>query len=355
MATGRGMTTRALPVLSSVVERILTDLGHVQPFSVTVAGSAGSGRVYWRIGSAPRSHILLVSHPQDVDYDRFLSVSRHLRASGLDVPEIHGSDDKNRQVVLEDLGSTLLLQKAHDAGFPGEGDLASLQAAYIPALRALARWQEVGTREMAKCPDLVNRVFDLGPLLWETSYFSRRCAEESFGLAPERLADPNLLAELHRLAVRVEGHDRRLMHRDFQSQNLMCRGNDVWFIDYQGARPGSRWYDLASLLWDPYVAMPLAVRRNLFERFLDFAPAESIEQAWEQTLDAALQRVMQALGAYGFLSRRKNLPWFAKFLVPGLAVLEETLIERGAHPALRDLVSEMRSLSPLPLPNPVTN
>lgn len=352
METGQRMTTRALPVLSPVVDRILSDLGHVQPFSVTVAGSAGSGRVYWRIGDGDRSHILLVSHPQDVDYDRFLSVSRHLRACGLEVPEIHGSDDKNRQVVLEDLGSTLLLQKAHDAGFPGDGDLGALQTAYIPALKALARWQEVGTRNISTCPDLVNRVFDLGPLLWETSYFSRRCAEESFGLPPERLAEPSVLAELHRLAMRVESHERRLMHRDFQSQNLMCRGEEVWFIDYQGARPGSRWYDLASLLWDPYVAMPLDKRRDLFERFLEFAPADSVDLAWEQTLDAALQRVMQALGAYGFLSRRKNLPWFAKFLVPGLSVLEETLVERGGHPALRDLVSEMRSLPPLPLPVP---
>jgi len=343
------MTTRALPVLSPVIDRILSDLGHVQPFDVAVAGSAGSGRVYWRIGQGTRTHILLVSHSQDADYDRFLSVSRHLRACGLDVPEIHGSDDKIRQVVLEDLGSVLLLQKAHEAGFPGDGDRAALRAAYVPALRALARWQDVGTRDMHGCPDLVNRVFDLGPLLWETSYFSRRCAEESYGLAPERMAEPALLAELHRLAVRVEAHERRLMHRDFQSQNLMCRGGDVWFIDYQGARPGSRWYDLASLLWDPYVAMPMELRRDLFGQFLELVPATSADQAWEQLLDAAMQRVMQALGAYGFLSRRKNLPWFSKFLAPGLTILSETLEERGAHPALTEIVNELRSRDALPM------
>lgn len=344
------MTTRALPILSPVIDRILGELGHVQPLEVAVAGSAGSGRVYWRIGRAPDSHILLVSHSQDADYDRFLSVSRHLRASGLDVPEIFGSDDSARQVVLEDLGSTLLLQKAHEAGFPGDGNTTALRDAYVPALRALARWQEVGTRDMHGCPDLVNRVFDLGPLLWETSYFARRCAEESYGLPPERLAEPEILAELHRLAARVEFHERRLMHRDFQSQNLMCRGGDVWFIDYQGARPGSRWYDLASLLWDPYVAMPMDLRRSLFEQFLSLAPAPSVDEAWEQLLDAALQRVMQALGAYGFLSRRRNLPWFSRFLAPGIAILDATLAERGGHVALRSLVSELRGLEPLPLP-----
>lgn len=344
------MIDRTLPALAPSIERILRDLGHELPFEAAVAGSAGSGRVYWRIGRAPRSHILLVSHDLDADYDRFLSVSRHLRKIGLDVPAIHGSDDAARQVVLEDLGSVMLLQEAREAGFPGDGDGAALEAAYRPVLRALAVWQDVGTRRMRECPALVDRVFDLGPLLWETSYFSRRCAEESYGLPPERLAEPDLLAELHHLAARVEAHERVLMHRDFQSQNLMCRDGAAWFIDYQGARPGSRWYDLASLLWDPYVAMPMDLRRSLFERFLELAPVSSREQAWEQILDAALQRVMQALGAYGFLSRRKGLPWFSRFLVPGVGILSETLERRGGHPALRRLVDELGARGPLPLP-----
>lgn len=347
------MTERVLPPLSPAVEAILRGLGHATPFEAVEAGSAGSGRVYWRIGREPGSHILLVSHPQDADYDRFLAVSRHLRGAGLAVPAVHGSDDAARQVVLEDLGSVLLLQQAREAGFPGDGDGEALRTAYRPVLRALADWQERGTRSMHECAALVDRVFDLGPLLWETSYFARRCAEESYGLPPERLAEPDLLAEFHRLAVRVEGHERRLMHRDFQSQNLMCRDGAIWFIDYQGARPGSRWYDLASLLWDPYVAMPMDLRRSLFDEFADLAGVASREEAWEQVLDAALQRVMQALGAYGFLSRRKGIPWFARFLAPGVAILSETLRARGGHPALSRLVDELRDREPLPTSPPL--
>jgi aminoglycoside/choline kinase family phosphotransferase len=202
---------------------------------------------------------------------------------------------------------------------------------------------------MDRCPDLVDRVFDLGPLLWESSYFARRCAEESFGLAPERLAEPALLSELAHLALRVAAHPRVLMHRDFQSQNLMSRPDGIWFVDYQGARPGSRWYDLASLLWDPYVALPMDLRRRLFHRWMDLGPPASRDRAWNDLLDAALQRVMQALGAYGFLSRRKGIAWFAQYLVPGIAILSETLAEHGAMPALSALVGELRRLEPLPV------
>jgi N-acetylmuramate 1-kinase len=338
-----------LPTIPPAIEGILSALGHKPPWREEVAGSAGSGRIYWRIGDKTASHILLQSHPADADYSRFLSVTRHLREAGLKVPRIFGSDDENRLVVLEDLGSTLLLAQARSAGFPGNGDARRLEAAYLPALEALATWQDLGTRTMHACPDLLDRVFDLGPLLWESSYFARRCAEESFGMAPERLAEPALLSELARLALRVEAHPRVLMHRDFQSQNLMSRPDGIWFVDYQGARSGSRWYDLASLLWDPYVALPMELRRRLFLRWLELAPPPRPETAWNDLLDAALQRVMQALGAYGFLSRRKGVPWFGQFLTPGLAILSETLAEHGAMPALSSLVEDLRQREALPL------
>lgn len=343
------MTDSVFPALPDGIAGLLGELGHSAPWSPEVAGSAGSGRVYWRIGRLPGSHILLQSHSGDADYGRFLAITRRLRGAGLRVPRVFGSDDSRRLVVLEDLGSTLLFSQAREAGFPGAGDPSALEAAYLPALDALEEWQRVGTPAMEGCPELSDRIFDLGPLLWETSYFARRCAEESFGLPPERLAEPALLAEFARLAQRVEAHPRGLMHRDFQSQNLMSRGDGIWFVDYQGARSGSRWYDLASLLWDPYVALPMEVRRSLFARWLERVPHPDPDRAWNELLDAALQRVMQALGAYGFLSRRKGLPWFSGFLVPGLSILSETVSEHGRMPALRSLVSDLVAREPLPI------
>lgn len=341
------MVTRPLPEITPKIESLLVSLGHEKPFSVTVAGSAGSGRVYWRIGQAPTSHILLVSHDQDVDYDRFLRVSAHLRAAGLKVPALHGSDDEARQVVLEDLGSELLLARMHAAGFPGDGDLQKLESDYAAVVDALGTWQKVGTASMALCPSLTDRVFDREALLWETGYFAHRCVQDAYGLPPERVADPALQKELSDLADRVAAHDLVLMHRDFQSQNLMWREDGPWFIDYQGARAGSRWYDLASLLWDPYVQMPM---NNRFRMFLRHCRANAVPDgplAWEQLQDAALQRVMQALGAYGFLSGTKGLPWFRQFLAPAARILRQTVEERGGMPALLKLARELEGMAPV--------
>lgn len=331
-----------LPDVSPQIADLLRALGHEEPFHHTVAGSAGSGRVYWRVGTPPGSHVLLVSHAGDADYDRFLSISRHLRAQGLRVPTVHGSDDGARQVVLEDLGSELLLGRVHAAGFPGDGDLAALEADYRRVLEAMAEWQERGTAGMGSCPALSDRVFDREALRWETDYFARRFAHEVRGADEAVLSDPGLLAEFEGLAGRVEGHARVLMHRDFQSQNLMWRGGLPWFIDYQGARGGSRWYDLASLLWDPYAGVPEGTRERLFQEFLAMRPdPRGVEVARFELREAALQRVMQALGAYGFLTLHKGLPWFSRHMEPALANLRGLLADREDLPALRRLVDRL--------------
>jgi aminoglycoside/choline kinase family phosphotransferase len=132
---------------------------------------------------------------------------------------------------------------------------------------------------------------------------------------------------------------RVVVHRDFQSSNVLCRRGRIALIDFQGMRPGPAAYDLASLLCDPYVQLTPAVRPRLLARYAALCPAqgESVKAlfAW-----AAVQRLAQALGAYGRLAGLGHRQ-FVAFIAPAAVTLEEMAAACGL-PALAALAREIR-------------
>jgi aminoglycoside/choline kinase family phosphotransferase len=105
--------------------------------------------------------------------------------------------------------------------------------------------------------------FDSALYRWEQDYFIEHCIGRHFGHAA-----PVDRTRLHEIADELASLPRCLVHRDFQSQNIIIRSGEVCLIDFQGLRPGLAQYDLASLLLDPYVALTSAERDELLEHYV---------------------------------------------------------------------------------------
>src|SRR5208337_203387 len=122
---------------------------------------------------------------------------------------------------------------------------------------------------------------------------------------------------------------RTIVHRDFQSQNIMIgQPGTPCIIDYQGARMAPPAYDVASLLWDPYYHLDDAVRAHLLAYYVESMSAATgmrsgPDQFYESLLPCRLQRHMQALGAYGFLASVKGKKFFLKHVPEALRMLKE--------------------------------
>jgi aminoglycoside/choline kinase family phosphotransferase len=147
------------------------------------------------------------------------------------------------------------------------------------------------------------------------------------------------------------------MYRDFQARNVMLVCGDPWFLDYQSGRRGPLPYDVASLLFDGAARMPPEVREILLDDYL-----QRLKKRRSFDLDSflatfpgfALLRILQALGAYGYLSRRRskrhylaripaalrNLEWLARQWpadLPELSRLWRTVEELQQQAHLRYL------------------
>lgn len=313
-AAGIAPSLRATPALPAAL-----------PDMLPLAGIAGSRRAYYRVPGA--GLVLLVSPPDDADFDRFVVMTRHLGECGIPVPRLHGVDAGARQVLLEDLGDVRL----YDAVRRSPARVPDL---YARAVELILDFQVRATAPDGIYPEPGPRVFDRAHLSWETTYFREQYLEGLRG----RMAGADAQAAFDALAERVDGHPKALVHRDYQSQNLMCGPDgNLRVIDYQGARTGSVFYDLASLLLDPYVELG----DEAVESLLRLAHARAAGRGapaggWPYAefraafLDAGLQRVMQALGAFCFLSRNKGIAAFAEHIPAGERRLRWLLRETAA-------------------------
>jgi aminoglycoside/choline kinase family phosphotransferase len=277
------------------------------------AGAAGSGRKYYRMRAGGHSLILQQSFEGDADFERFVRYGKLFSGLGLPTPEIYAVSEKQKRVVMQDFGAVRLC----DAKQP--------MMHYPRVLEKLIVWQEKSEEAFEADSELANRAFGESDYMWETSYFAENYLRGHLGMA-EISADS--ASFFNGLAKKAAAQKRVLMHRDFQSQNVMV--SVLGFIDFQGARNGSIYYDIASLLWDPYMMLPASTVRQMFSLWHYANPLlknVSPDEAWDNFLTASMQRLMQALGAYCFLSKKKGIKSFEQYIEPGARRLGEVCRE----------------------------
>jgi aminoglycoside/choline kinase family phosphotransferase len=100
-------------------------------------------------------------------------------------------------------------------------------------------------------------------------------------------------------------------------------------------------------LWDPYAVLDSDCRERLldyyFARFKDYRGGAFDESALRTTIiPCRLQRHMQALGAYGFLSVVKGRKYFLRYVPQALEYLkEEAKAVKESYPVLFELIMSL--------------
>lgn len=316
--------------------------------NATIIGAGGSDRIYFRLKEKDKSVVLMECPATDQDYERQLAYTRFFESCNIPVPRLLDyetyekvsdiSPDQKVHAIFEDLGDISLY-----SWLKFVNDKHRIEEAYRRVLDILIRLHSVASIRLHECPRLESRLFDYDHLRWETSYFMERFVVGLMGICIED--KDGLDSEFSRLAGKVHRFEKCIVHRDYQSQNIMVTSGDIpRVIDYQGARIGPQAYDVASILWDPYYEIRQDMRDRLLDYYLSQMKLQKSrgfnEMRFRQTIIyCRLQRHMQALGAYGFLSTVRGKKYFLKYIPRALRYLrEETELVKTEYPLMHALV-----------------
>jgi len=278
------------------LSKLFADWCGQAPLLILPLAPSGSDRVYFRLKAGDKSAVgTHTPHPQE--YQAFLYFSRHFRVKGIPVPEIYRADDEQQLYIQEDLGATTLYSYLLQKGdyFPDY-----LVRIYRKVVEELARMQIRGSEGLNFNYCFPRKRFDKQSMFWDFNYFKYHFLLPS----PGHYDEAALEDDFHHLADYLQQADQAyFMFRDFQSRNIMIKGGEPYFIDYQGGRKGALQYDLASLLFQSKANIPADIRAELLGYYLDKVEefTDIDRSAFTQLYYGfVLMRCIQVLGAYGY-------------------------------------------------------
>ena len=324
--------------LAAFVQEFLGESASFAP----IAGD-GSQRAFWRIGD-PKSDcswVAMENAPTDEFTKRenaaYLNIGKHLRNKGLPLPEIYRFDLDEGWFILEDFGDVSLQTACQRAR-----ETISL---YVPVVEILFQQQTKGSEGFNTAWTCQTEAYDRQVMRrYEIDYFKKAFLGTYLGL---EAVWPGLESSFdHLMDEASKAENRFFLHRDFQSRNIMIKAGKIGILDWQGGRLGPLGYDLASLLIDPYASLPVSVKEETYAIYLQLLGRKQPLQLarFERSFPyLAIQRNLQILGAFAFLTRVRGKTYFENYIPGALKSLRHLLEELKDHSlnSLKDLVNSL--------------
>jgi len=288
-----------------------------------------SGRTIVRVRSEGHEPFIGIHYTDErEDNENFVPVGRFLRKARLNVPEVLRNNPSRRVCLIQDLGGMHLLDLK---GRPFE----EREPYYRSALEQLDRLFYIRTQaDFEFMPP-----FDESLYRWEQEYCFEYFVEGLLGMDAAPLREDPAFADL---ASKLGASHRHLVHRDFQSQNIMIHEDKAWLIDFQGMRRGRQEYDIASLVYDPYMDHDAEERERLLDLWEDIAedrPEESLLNI------CATQRLMQALGAFGNIIMNRRDGWYRQHVAVAASHLRGLVAGTDLEDSLAPVLDKGESFS----------
>lgn len=298
----------------------------------TPINNGGSDRDYFRINLVDGSSMVLMKYTSErPDNFKFDSATKILKKNGILSPDIIHHDKENMMIWLEDLGSDHLWDRRNSEW----NERGKLYRSVIDEISKLH-----GNNEKKLSPDEISQLepsFDKDLYKWEQDYFFNHFLSYYSRRAPSYQDSLRQESEFSELIENLTSSERFLIHRDLQSQNVIIYKKKPYFIDYQGLRLGLREYDIASLVYDPYVTFTKTQR----EEIINYAFKDRDQNEWGPIFEAcSCQRLMQALGAYSKLGNELGKTEFLKFIPRALENIRDILENSDILPRLTPYLSE---------------
>ena len=149
--------------------------------------------------------------------------------------------------------------------------------------------------------------------------------------------------ELNILYKKLYFQEMCFVHKDFHASNIMIKNNKFGLIDSQDSMRGNLLYDVASLIDDVRIKLPIELKSSLFSYYISKAPKiKSDKEKYLAKNDfdiLSVQRNLKILGIFVRLCKRDHKSNYLKYL-PYIWKLLELRLKNSIFTNLKYLLSK---------------
>lgn len=260
---------------------------------------SGSVRIYCRLLFDGKPSLMGVYNEDVAENRAFFAYTRFFGEHGVNVPQLLSIHDNEQYYLLSDLGDETLysfLLQHRD----GQTLAPEVIEYYQKVIRQLPLIQMTGKQGLDFSVAYPRYAFDRQSMQWDLNYFKYYFVKLARITFDEQKLENDFQTLMNEL---LQCDSDFFLYRDFQSRNIMIHDGEVYFIDYQGGRKGSYFYDIASLLFDGKADLPFELRESLLDLYLsELQKYTSVDTSdfRKHFYSFVLIRIMQAMGAYGY-------------------------------------------------------
>ncbi len=302
------------PMLQQCLAQIKWD---IQKTTIIPFEPRGSERSFTRIQYKKQTAIFVRYSIEREENILYTSHAQFLKRCGLNVPSVLVDAPQQRYALLEDLGDISLQELLNNSN-----SKKLHLCLYKKVLSEIIKLYTLATSRAKQQRIVTMPPFSEELFYWEHQFFAKRFLIDYAKIDKEKVN--GILQELKGVASILLKERQVLIHRDLQSSNILFYKRKPYLIDFQGMRFGPVSYDIAALLFDPYVSLSEDVQMELLNHFNDIVPAY-LKLSSSLLYIAAVQRLAQALGAYGRLAAAEETAYFSKYIPPALNMMKRAI------------------------------
>ena len=332
------------PISQQIQDWISKQLPTSEDFSIYQLAGDASARKYYRIIQGEKTWILMFWEPFTEATYPFLSVQRHFKLAGVNVPTIVAVGADLGVLLQDDLGDLTLERK-----YTENTNEEFSKSFYLKSVDEIIKIHDTATvLKNQTCATEI--MFDTAKFLWEMNYAKEHLIQGILKYDLDEKKATQLTKVFTHFCERLHQEPKVICHRDYHSRNIMIKRDQVYIIDFQDARLGPVQYDLVSLVKDSYVDLSDSYADSLLKYYFENSNLKKRKDFSQEQFNLifelqTLQRCFKACGSFASFMNTRQDKRYLKYLPATLKKVARALSHFPEYSFLLELLIDADALN----------